>query len=402
MSDRFELALDELVPRGEEPRRWDEVLRRADTGRSRRRLWLGVAVAAAFTAVVIGAGGVFRGDFVDFFSAEEAPEPIRLEFAQMGARSKVRLGPGQATHEAREVARFVVDGKPRPLWVAPMDNGGYCYRWHTFGSCGRLPHQRHVMKLGIGGQEGDYGLNWLVVTVADPAIQRIELEYADGERVELRYVWVSPPIDAGFTVFQVPAERQREGRHAVALLGLDADGKQVERGRLPGPTDPRWEPAADGLPRIADRTKKRTLYDFRDEEGARWTLVVAPAPEDKLCYAFNRGGGCISPRHGPTPLSVQGGGKTAFVCCTVEESVTTVELLFQDGDRIKLEPVDGFLLYAIPSKHYPRGRRLEAIVSSDASGREVDRVQVKPDNPGLYPCTKDEELDLGYGQTICP
>lgn len=110
----------------------------------------------------------------------------------------------------------------------------------------------------------------------------------------------------------------------------------------------------------------------------------------------------FSPKFPAIPLSVQGGGKTVIVCCTVAESAREVELLFQDGDRIEVEPVDGFLLYAVPSGHYPQGKRLEAIVSRDASGREVERMTVKTDNPGVYPCKKSEELEFGYGQTICP
>jgi hypothetical protein len=170
---------------------------------------------------------------VDFFSAEPAPEPIRLDFAKMGARADLIMGPGHETHEAREVVKFPVDGKLRPLWLAPMENGGFCYRWHTFGSCGRMPHQGDAVKLGLGGQEGPYGQNWIVGHVTDPAIQRLELEYADGARIELRYVWVSSPIDAGFTAFQVLQERQREGRHAVAVIGFDANARKSSAARFP-------------------------------------------------------------------------------------------------------------------------------------------------------------------------
>jgi hypothetical protein len=401
MNEALDRALDELVPRTDEPRRWDEVLGRAFTHTDRRRL-LAFEFAAVLAAVLIGAGGVFHRDVVDFFSADPAPEPIRIEFAKTGARADLVMGPGHATHEAREVARFPADGKERPLWVAPVENGGFCFRWHTMGSCGRLPHQGTAPMLGLGGQEGSFGMNWIVGQVTDPRIHRLELEYADGERVELPFVWVSAPIDAGFTAFQVPEERQEKGRHAAAVTGYDAEGKLVERRELPVKSDPRWEAAADGLPRIADRSKKRTLFDFRDATGAQWTLVVAPAPEQKLCYAHNRGGGCVSPRFPATPPAVIPGGKTIMVCCTVAEGVTKVELLFEDGRRIEVEPVDRFLLYELPSEQYRRGKRLEAIVSRNDSGQEVGRVDVKTDHPGVYPCKPSEELKFEYGQSICP
>lgn len=400
MSDRFEHAIQELVPATEESRLWDEVLRRAE--RSRRRGALALALAAGLAVVMVGAGGAFHRQVVDFLSADPAPERITIDFAKSGARMDVVVGPGHKTAGAREVARFPVDGKDRPLWVATMESGGYCYRWHTMASCGRLPQQTVALKLGFGGLEGEYGMNWILGHVDDSSIHRLELEYADGKRVELPFVWVSAPIDAGFSAFQIPQQRQEKGRHATSVAGYDATGEVVHRQRLPVKSDPQWEAAADGLPRIADRSKKRTLFDFRDETGARWTLDVAPAPEDKLCYAFNRGGGCVSPKFPATPPAVIPGGKAIMVCCTVADGVTKVELLFEDGRRIEVEPLDGFLLVEIPSEQYRQGKRLEAIVSRNASGEEVGRVDVKSGRPGVYPCKPKEERKLEYGQRICP
>jgi hypothetical protein len=234
MTDVLDQALDELVPAYEhESRRWDDVLKRASDGGPRRRRFLALACAAALGAAALGAGGVFHRQVVDFVSANPAPEPIRVDFAEMGAREDLLIGPGHEMHEAREVATFPAGGKERALWVAPMESGGFCYRWHTMASCGRMPFQRDDVKLAVGGLEGAYGLNWLVGHVTDAAVERLELEYADGESVELPFVWVSKPIDAGFTAFQVPEDRQLEGRHAVAVSGYDADGRLVERRELP-------------------------------------------------------------------------------------------------------------------------------------------------------------------------
>jgi hypothetical protein len=117
--DALERALDELVPRYKEPRRWDEVVQRASVRLHRRRV-LTLAFAAGLAAVLIGAGGVFHREFVDFFSADPAPEPIRIDFAKMGARTNIMVGPGHDMAEAREVTRFPADGELRPLWAAPM------------------------------------------------------------------------------------------------------------------------------------------------------------------------------------------------------------------------------------------------------------------------------------------
>jgi hypothetical protein len=401
VNDALHRALDELVPRTDEPRRWDEVLGRAFTHTDRRRL-LAFAFAALLAAVLIGAGGVFHRQVVDFFSADPAPQPIQIDFLRAGARLDMTIGPGHETLPAREVASFPIDEKPRPLWVAPMESGGFCYRWHTFGSCGRMPHQGSAVTFGFAFLEGEFGPQWFGGHVLDPAMHRLELIYADRDRVDLPFVWVSEPIDAGFSAFQVPDARQRAGHGASMVVAYDAKGKEIARQVFPPRTDPQWEAAADGLPRIADRSQKRTLFDFRDATGAQWTLVVAPAPEQKLCYAHNRGGGCVSPRFPATPLALIPGGKTILVCCTVAEGVTKVELRFEDGRRIEVEPVDGFLLSELPSEQYRRGKRLEAIVSRNDSRQEVGRVDVKTDRPGIYPCDKSEEFEYGYGQTVCP
>ena len=96
------------------------------------------------------------------------------------------------------------------------------------------------------------------------------------------------------------------------------------------------------------------------------------------------------------------GGPAVTLCCAVAEGVANVELRNEDGERTELEPVGAFLLYVIPPKHYPRGHRLEAVVWRDASAREVASRTVETNRPGIYPCSKKEERELGYGHTICP
>jgi hypothetical protein len=96
------------------------------------------------------------------------------------------------------------------------------------------------------------------------------------------------------------------------------------------------------------------------------------------------------------------GGGVANLCCALAADVATVELRYEDGDRARLKPVDGFLLYVIPHAHYPRGHRLEQIIWRDDAGREVASRKQPTEMPGIYPCAKDEERDLGYGVTMCP
>lgn len=373
---------------------WLEVRRRARDGRR----WLAVPLAAALAAILVGSALALYGRIVDFFDAEPAPERVVVHFGQQDARGKIGLGQRVNAGEARKITEATIRGKRSSLFVAPTPDGGFCWLWErSAGSCARTKLNtldEPVSAISLESPKG--GAAQLSGVVLDPAVARVVVEADDGARSEVEVVWVSSPIDAGFFVYEA------RDRPIVTLIGLDEDGRELHRQAFPR-TDPRWEPGPDGLPRIADRTKKRTLFDFRDHRGQAWKLVVAPAPGDRLCWAYNGGAGCTSPKFPPIigGMSIQPGG-SMNICCAVAEGVATVELLYEDGERTELKPVDGFLLYIIPPEHYPRGHRLETLVWRDAAGGEVARRTFKTDQAGLYPCEKSEELKLGYGVSMCP
>jgi hypothetical protein len=365
----------------------------------RRRVAL--AVAAALAIVVAAPALGLHRTLVSFFESEPAPERTQIEFARMGIAAPVGLGPNVIHEETRRVLERELDGKLRSLYVAPTRSGGFCWLWEgRMGSCGRTrPEQR---ALGVTWQESASGPTLIAGHVLDPAIERLELRYEDGGQIEIPIVWVSPPIDAGFYAYEVAPETLSEGRRATFLVALDGDGDDVARHEFRY-QDPRWESGPDGLPKIADRSQLRTLFDFRARNGAQWQLRVAPAPGDKLCYAYNAGGGCRSPKFPGSLLNlgVQGGSTSVFICCETGSRTASVELGFEDGDRIRLETVEGFLLYEVPPEHYPLGYRLDELVSFDATGRELERRRIEPSR-GVYPCAKGDELDLGFELTICP
>lgn len=376
---------------------WNDVRRRA--GRRARGVWLGLPLAAALAAILVGSAFGLYGRVVDFFEAEPAPERIVVHFGGIDARAKIDFGPRIDAEEARKISEATLNGKRRALYVAPTPDGGFCWMWEAFsGSCGRTTIVRDTPVSATALENPGRGAARTAGHVLDPDVARLLAEHESGKRVEIRITWVSPPIDAGFFVYEAPSDQDA----VVRLVAEDEDGKELQRVDFPV-TDPRWEPGPDGLPRIADRTKKRTLFDFRDHRGQQWTLVVAPAPEDKTCWAYNGGGGCISPEH-PAVVGMMSvkPGNPATICCAVAEGVTTVELQYEDGDRTARRPVDGFLLYVIPPERYRPGHRLERLVWRDAAGEVVAERSFKVDQAGIYPCEKSEERDLGYGQKVCP
>jgi hypothetical protein len=378
---------------------WPDVRRRA--GLARTRVWLVLPLAAALAAILVGSALALYRDSIDFWSAPAAPDRIVVDFHQMRARATIGLGPNVIPGEARRVTFFEIDGKPRGLFVAPTDEGGFCWRLHFIGSCGRTGRDRP--SFSAGWLESDHGgAAWINGDFLEPEVRTIELEYEDEARAPVPFVWVTAPIDAGFFSFDVPPEHLPVGHRAAVLRAFNEDGDEVARQKFPF-SDPRWEDGRDGLPRVADRTQKRTLFDFRDHRGTRWTLVVAPAPGERLCYAYNFGGGCLSPRFPATIDAMHLGGSNAYaVCCAVAEGVTKVVLRYQDDTRTELTPVAGFLLYVIPPEHYEPGHRLVQIAWLVAGGREVASRALQSDRTGVYPCAKDEEIDLGHGVTTCP
>lgn len=206
---------------------WLDVRRRAES--RRKRHWLTLPVAAAVGVIFVGSAFAFYGRVVDFFSAEPAPERIVIEFDKLGAVVRgAGLGPNVISSEARKITSLVVDGEPRPLYVAPTSDGGFCWQWHFVGKCGRIrPDEPSV---GTGWLQGEHGGARLVFGhVLDSSIQRLELEYEDGLRTEIPLVWVTAPIDAGFYQFEVPPEHLLVGHRTALIRALDEGGNEVSR-----------------------------------------------------------------------------------------------------------------------------------------------------------------------------
>ena len=99
-------------------------------------------------------------------------------------------------------------------------------------------------------------------------------------------------------------------------------------------------------------------------------------------------------------LGFSGAPTHVALCCEVGRGIAKVEVRFEDGDQAELTPKRGYLLWPIPSRHYPVGTRLVELVGFDAEGQQVASRRMPSDARGLYPCT--EPKDYGYGVSMCP
>ena len=72
------------------------------------------------------------------------------------------------------------------------------------------------------------------------------------------------------------------------------------------------------------------------------------------------------------------GNPTQFVMGRVRGDVATVELRFADGARARVEPTQGFVLYAVLRAHLVNGHGLLAAVAHRADGKRLGSESFRP------------------------
>jgi hypothetical protein len=70
---------------------------------------------------------------------------------------------------------------------------------------------------------------WVVGYALSPTISRVVIRFSDGSSVDAPIVWVSAPINAGFYVYDIPADEQSSEVHATAVEAYDENGKLVSK-----------------------------------------------------------------------------------------------------------------------------------------------------------------------------
>jgi hypothetical protein len=421
LAARFDALTD-----GEDDSDWADVRRRAAGKRKRR---VAIVVAAGVAAALAGPALGLHRVFIDFFKSEPAPARVQLDFNRMGVGAPAGMDPQVIPDSARRVITATYDGGTHTLWVAPTRKGGFCQLW-TNGAGGCIdpkalsttgrgkpdlgPTDLDPWMLGATyGSESDGIATLITGAVISKEVDKLSVEYADGARTQISLTWVSPPIDAGFYVLDVPAEHRQRGTHVSALVGTDRAGRVVARQsfRLPSPLDiEKRQQLPNGewtlLPVKADATKARPVIDFRAANGNRITLWDVPTTTGARCYVFNRGGGCTpedarTTAH-PVPMAggTLGGSKPVLWFANVRDDVASVEFRYEDGTVETAKPVEGFILREITEEHYALSRRLESVVARAADGHILQTEPVDTKAGGVYPCEKPQPLQ--YGVEMCP
>lgn len=386
---------------------WGDVLRRSRRSR-RRRGTVQLAVVLGLAAAAIASAYALGHPVIDFGTAPRAGLRQVNDFGSMQVAAPRGMAPGVLPHETRRITSIRIDGKLHTLYVAPTRRGGFCFGWSGFGGgCRPSRHGPAAAELDTGGLMGNWGLEVLQGSFFLRG-DRLVMRFRDGGSVDVPFVWVTAPIDAGFALFRVPDAHRTASTRPVELELYDG-ARLVRRDPIPAPTRPFSSGVVHvrGIPPLplpvgGIWARRRLLFDLREENGQRVALWEMPKRGGGECYVTNNSSGC---RQASLPRGFQvalGFGAGDYLCCLVARRVVRVDARFQDGDRVALYPKDGYLVWPIPREHWPLGHRLVALVGYDAAGRTVGRAQVPApvDQRGIYPCTKPK--NLGYGVSMCP
>jgi hypothetical protein len=224
-------VLDELVPeRVGEFGEWDEVLHRAGIRRTRRGAVAAVVVLVAIAVPALVVAAVLSRTDVIFSHSKPAPNIVKKRFADLGFGAPPRFAVGVQAAKAREIGAFTVRGRRSHVWVAPAKDGGFCFMFDRgFGGCTPRGPRRRILGAAFsgGGRHGQWigEVGGWIATRAPKA--RIEIEYADGSHEDVPYIYVSPPISAGFFWFSVPKGHDTPKTRLVDVAVLDGAGRRL-------------------------------------------------------------------------------------------------------------------------------------------------------------------------------
>jgi hypothetical protein len=384
----------------------------------RHRTYLVLTVLALLIAVAAPALA-FRSEIIDFFTASHAPNDVVVYFNKMEAYESAPPGvaPGVLPAQARRITSVRVGDRTSVLYVAPTKRGGFCALWTSsyaptcLAERARTGSSRYALTrwssmdpaLGIDTIEAE-------VFVRDATAT---LLYADGAATVIPYVWVTTPIRTGFFLYAVPAGR-RLGKTRPVALTIATEGKTVFRQAIEDFSDmprmvdhrDRWGQSIQ-TSREAVWSKRRLLFSFMLRDGQLIEQWVMPsrAGTSRRCFAGTTSSGCEPAvlTGSPVQLRLFGGGRggaSVLLTGEVARTVGSIQLRFQDGSRVTIEPKEGFVLAKLASNHYGLGRRLVSAIGLDKSLKPVGSTTFQPAQPDVYPCTKPK--NYGYGVTRCP
>jgi hypothetical protein len=223
MSDEYLRTRLEALAAGPATDDWTDALRRA--GKLRKRRTRTIALAAAAAVLIAVPAVAVAVDAIDFWSAEPAPERVKIAFDSLEKGPPVHLPrPGVEAREARKIMAREFSGGTWTLYVGPTKSGGFC----TFvagGGGGGAGCTKQGESLSVSGDFVDELSPGVVSgSTANEDAEYVEVVLDRGAPMRSELVWVSDPIDAGFFM----AEVAEWGRIRAVVL-RSAAGSELAR-----------------------------------------------------------------------------------------------------------------------------------------------------------------------------
>ena len=343
MTDALTVALDQLVDRLDDANgNWDDVIRRAQPspapafesrpqagvapqprssdGRRPRRRLIVVAIALLVALIALAATPAFGlrdalrdligGEPVHFGQAEDAPQVVKYQFEDLALAAPPSMNPQVIPGQTRKVGELQQNGRKRALYVAPARNGGFCYSIAgSYGGClrtskGFLPPLTTTVMAGFD-KSGTWRVKSVGGNVLSDTTATVTVEFADGSTVNVPFLYVLAPIDAGFFAYDVPLARQTGGRRPIAVVSRDKDGKEIWRQPMPGIDRPGQEHLVPQKPLPAKAPVKLTAPIRKAEANgavvsvghngaAEFDLTHLDESRVRLLQKVNVGYGCFA------------------------------------------------------------------------------------------------------------
>jgi hypothetical protein len=265
MSDPLLEALGQLVPSTDGERGdWNAVLQAAapassqanagpTPGRPRRlnrRQLAGAVVLLVALAVVLatpafGIRGFILGlvegrTAVSFYKAQPAPPEIKKQFLDLAIGAPAGMNPRVLPDQARQITLVTPMDQKRIIWVAPTRGGGFCSVGGMSGGCMSNDTEHKAGPVTVDGElvvrRGAVSVIQVSGHVFSPRVSTLTLEFADGESMQLPFVYISAPIHAGFYALGVPSEHQARGHWPTRVVARDDQGDTVGTATVRIPT----------------------------------------------------------------------------------------------------------------------------------------------------------------------
>jgi hypothetical protein len=200
------------------------------------RLVAAVALAVLLGVLLATPALGLRDQVVHFFTGDRRPPEVIVKmFENMNVTGPGVAEPHILAGKAREVMSVPISGYGKwTVWVAPTQAGGFCM---THGRCvGDRSIRFDATLVGTGSSRG-VSPQWGspdVHVIFDGYVDvegaaDLFVRFEDGSSTRIPLVWVTPPIEAGFFVYEVPKKHWKIGARPVAFVIKDAKGKELAR-----------------------------------------------------------------------------------------------------------------------------------------------------------------------------